>query len=554
MAQADKNAEKFAFLRLTDEDRGLLRDAQPEIAALLPGVLEDFYKHVLSFQHTADMFTNEAHVTHAKEAQRRHWERMFNGRFDDEYLQSVERIGRAHSSLGLAHGWYVGAYSVVKQALFGALLGQDRTVLGVGLADRAHKARRLALVNAVEKAITLDIDLVIGCYLAEKEKNFQERLGDLADQFDEVIRGISRSLTGSASTLDEKSEQLVADVAATSQEVAVATAGAEEASGNIQAVASASEELSASIREISRRVDEATQVTREVAAKTAAIDHSVGGLNDAAEHATDIVHLIQDIAEQTNLLALNATIEAARAGEAGKGFAVVASEVKSLARQTAEATVEISNKIKQIQSGTGEVAEEVSAVRGTMDSVEQASSAIAAAVEQQSHVTEEISARVSEASGNAAQIAGAISQVNEVARQTHDAAEGVRVSTAEVRDRTDYLDGQSSDFIDRIRFADRRRGGRGSVNLPCTLETAGGRVEARIVNLSDHGMAVRVDQSAMRAENGTVRIANVDGAMRFSVVGRGANRLHCSLESDEGQQRQLSALWRSNATEGPRAA
>src|SRR3546814_15729718 len=81
-------------------------------------------------------------------------------------------------------------------------------------------------------------------------------------------------------------------------------------------------------------------------------DHTnarVEGLAAAAQRIGEVVNLISDIAEQTNLLALNATIEAARAGEAGKGFAVVASEVKNLATQTAKATGQIGKQIGAMQ-------------------------------------------------------------------------------------------------------------------------------------------------------------------------------------------------------------
>ncbi|WP_315855260.1 methyl-accepting chemotaxis protein [Chenggangzhangella methanolivorans] len=76
----------------------------------------------------------------------------------------------------------------------------------------------------------------------------------------------------------------------------------------------------------------------------------VAGLSTAADRIGEVVLLIRGIAEQTNLLALNATIEAARAGDAGRGFAIVASEVKNLAEQTAKATEQISSQISESQS------------------------------------------------------------------------------------------------------------------------------------------------------------------------------------------------------------
>src|SRR5205807_3727615 len=126
------------------------------------------------------------------------------------------------------------------------------------------------------------------------------------------------------------------------------------ASANVQSVASATEEMTSSVNEISRQVQESSRIASEAVKQAQQTDGRINALSQAAGRIGDVVKLITAIAEQTNLLALNATIEAARAGEAGRGFAVVASEVKALASQTAKATEEISTQIGAMQSATNE--------------------------------------------------------------------------------------------------------------------------------------------------------------------------------------------------------
>ena len=134
-------------------------------------------------------------------------------------------------------------------------------------------------------------------------------------------------------------------------------AASEEASTNVQSVASATEEMASSVNEISRQVQELARMASEAVDQARTTNDRVSELSKAAARIGDVVELINTIAGQTNLLALNATIEAARAGEAGRGFAVVASEVKALAEQTAKATGEIGQQITGIQAATQELVE-----------------------------------------------------------------------------------------------------------------------------------------------------------------------------------------------------
>ena len=118
-------------------------------------------------------------------------------------------------------------------------------------------------------------------------------------------------------------------------------------------------ELASSITEIGQRINQTAEIVRLAVDEAQATNQDIGGLAQGAQKIGDVIKLIRDIAEQTNLLALNATIEAARAGEAGRGFAVVASEVKSLAVQTAKATEEISSQVLEVQNSTDKAVEAI---------------------------------------------------------------------------------------------------------------------------------------------------------------------------------------------------
>ena len=165
------------------------------------------------------------------------------------------------------------------------------------------------------------------------------------------------------------------------------------------------------ITEISGQLARANEVVRNAAADATATDADITALSKVARRIGDVVKLIRDIAEQTNLLALNATIEAARAGEAGRGFAVVASEVKSLAVQTAKATGEISKEISSVQTSTEGAVTAIRAITQRMQAINDHASEVVGAIGRQELATGQISHNIASAAEGSNAVVSALSDV-----------------------------------------------------------------------------------------------------------------------------------------------
>jgi methyl-accepting chemotaxis protein len=275
----------------------------------------------------------------------------------------------------------------------------------------------------------------------------------LAARFETGVGGVVNAV-GSASTELRSTAETMARTAeeATQQTTTVADAS-EEASQNAQAVAAAIEELNASINEIAQQVNESAQVAGHAAKQANETNAEVQGLAMAAQKIGDVVKLISEIAEQTNLLALNATIEAARAGEAGRGFAVVASEVKALASQTSKATDEISAQVGAIQSATRTSVDAIDGITRTIGKVNEIASAIASAVEEQGAATREIAHNVSQAAKGTGEVSANIVGVRDAARETGVAADQVVASAAELSKNGEMLKTQVEAFLCEVRAA-----------------------------------------------------------------------------------------------------
>ena len=292
-----------------------------------------------------------------------------------------------------------------------------------------------------------------------------------------AFKTMTNNLSNMIKELTDNATQLVSastEIASSSEQMA---RGSSEQTSQTAQVSSAVEEMTATIVESSKNAGEASGMAREAASAategTKVVSQTIEGMNKIAKVVQDsantiqalskssdqigeIIGVIDDIADQTNLLALNAAIEAARAGEQGRGFAVVADEVRKLAERTTKATKEITDMIKGIQSDTkgavvsmeqgihevdggrqlaDRAGESLNAILGFSQRVQDMIQQIASAAEQQSAASEQIARNVESIANVTKENAAGLEQSASAAEQLNRQAEGLQsmVSKFQVR-------------------------------------------------------------------------------------------------------------------------
>ena len=286
----------------------------------------------------------------------------------------------------------------------------------------------------------------------------QEASRDAQTKRDSMLVAADK-LENVVSVVSSASEQLSAQIEESGR-------GAQEQADRVSETATAMEEMNSTVLEVARNAGKASELsagTREKASAGADVVHEVvesiqnvrqqslllkedmGHLSESAQSITQIMGVITDIADQTNLLALNAAIEAARAGEAGRGFAVVADEVRKLAEKTMASTSDVATAIKGIQESAAKSIQQVDVAVHTIEQVTELANrsgealgeivamadetadqvrAIAAASEEQSATSEEITRSISAVSNISQETSTAMNEsalaVSELARQMHE--------------------------------------------------------------------------------------------------------------------------------------
>ena len=240
----------------------------------------------------------------------------------------------------------------------------------------------------------------------------------MVEQVERETKGAVSAVVGLMDDMTEITREMLSTANELSENSETVAKAADETQSTMQAAQVATERLSTSIDKVAQQVRNTHEVTATAVRASENTGRSIEALSHVVNEITGVTKLITDIARQTSLLAINAGVEATRSGQDGKGFAVIAMEVKNLSEQTSVATNKISELVRQVHSSTGSAVEAVSDISRTIQGVNQAAAEMAKAIDEQVTMTRNIATSVQETTNSAVEVTMRVQQVAREAGST----------------------------------------------------------------------------------------------------------------------------------------
>nr|CRH05194.1 Putative methyl-accepting chemotaxis sensory transducer [Candidatus Magnetococcus massalia] len=484
------------FVGFSDKDAQALRKLRGLAEKHAEEIVDAFYARISEFGVLNQVISDAgSSVERLKKTQQVYLVQLFDGEYGMDYFMRRWRIGLMHNRIGLEPSWYLGGYSLYRQLLMPILMK-----------EMGGKPKRfMRSVNALDKILAMDSELAMGSYIdcvmadlksvnvskseIEEQVNRYSHFidlvasGNLSQRLDVEGEDDLAQLGRNLNTMTERLASMTAEIreasGAMEQTLAqVQKAVADQSSGAAQQAAAVNETTSTlvEIRTTSEQtlekasdlgrtaertrqagdrglemVEENISGMQSIRSRVEAIATTILALSKQTQQIGEITGVVAGLAQHSKMLALNASIEAAKAGDSGKGFAVVAAEVKDLAEQSEESTAQVQKILTEIQhatdravmateEGTKDVDQGVELMGRTGEVVRElkevihqsvlSSQQIVAAVRQEAVGVDQVSTAMNEINQVTSQFVEATQKTSDASEDMRQLAEGLQATVA----------------------------------------------------------------------------------------------------------------------------
>lgn len=328
--------KQLKIIDLTEKDLGLIRALKPIVGEHIDDIVDTFYKNLENEPSLTKIINDNSSTERLKKTLRIHINEMFEGIIDQKYVDKRLKIAHIHVKIGLGTKWYLGAFQ--------GLLSSHINAIEKHIKDPEE---RLASIHAVSKLFSFEQQLVIEAY-DEQVASIQK---DYLDKQKELQMSISNATQNLAAISEETNASFHQIVNQVGEIVRLANKGAQLSNDTEKQAHAGKEQLNIQLTNM-ENIQKASMV---IAQDTKELLHT-------SNEMQDVINIIKNVADQTNLLSLNASIEAAHAGEAGKGFTIVANEVRKLAEQTKESVVDVGKLLNDVEVKINKLTETLSEI------------------------------------------------------------------------------------------------------------------------------------------------------------------------------------------------
>lgn len=321
---------QLEMISLTLRDLAILRLMRPILKENLTSLVENFYLNLQKEPSLQQIIQDNSTFERLKKTLSHHLGELFDGVIDEQFVAKRQRIASVHARIGLAPKWYMCAFQDLLNGFF------------IIVENTAYNTKeRFEILKAISKILNVEQQIVLELYASDYEQALMKK--------NEVNLAIVESVPSNSSALST----VAAETNDSISSIVTVLNDLKKMSAHNHTL---SDEVVRSATEEQQRLFATEENSTELQETMQLVKHDIDELHDLNNQINDIASLIADIASETNLLSLNASIEATRAGEHGKGFAVVASEVRALAENTAKAVKTVNRIVSKSLIKTKKIA------------------------------------------------------------------------------------------------------------------------------------------------------------------------------------------------------